>query len=149
MKKVLFITSFMIFSFGFSQTQMIFRYDQAGNQIYRGNESQSQHSIASNDEVFNRNLDDNQADEFWNHIALYPVPVKDILTIKWDSEVNDLIDHVTLYEHNQLVNLFTKKNLPNINQQVEINMSTYTLGVYILTFNLKDGRSISKNIIKE
>ena len=133
------------------QGAYVFKYDDAGNQIHRGyvcnncpvqwkQETPPEEGISSN-EVEND-------DEFWNEIRIYPVPVKDVLTINWSDEANALIDHVSLYEQNTIHWKFQQQNMPNLNKQIQINMTNYYMGVYVLTFTLKDGRTLSKNITK-
>lgn len=131
----------------FAQTTVYFKYDEAGNQRYRGDvvtaqtiQSQSLRQAATSEPT--------NEEKFWSMIQIYPVPVKDHLTISWSVEANEMIDHVTLYQHSTLANVFSKKNLPNLNRTVNINMSGMYMGVYILSFQLKDGRTMSKNITK-
>ena len=128
-----------------AQTKINFKYDESGNQIFRGYEiylppleehTESVLTIASEDE------------KFWSKIHLYPVPVREILTITWEEDIDYLIDNVTLYQHNTIANVFQKKNIPNINRNIKINMSGMYMGVYILNFQLKDGRIMSRNIIR-
>ena len=87
------------------QGAYVFKYDDAGNQIHRGyvcnncpvqgkQETPPEEGISSN-EVEND-------DEFWNEIRIYPVPVKDVLTIDWSDEADALINHVSLYEQNTI-----------------------------------------------
>lgn len=128
----------------------VYTYDDAGNQIFRGyvcsicpqgkQEEEVQQDVQQQISV--------EEDSFWLGIQVYPVPVKDVLHISWNEENDALIDNVSLYQHNSLSSLFQQKNYPNINRQVQINMSSYYMGVYILTFQLKDGRIISRNITK-
>ena len=133
------------------QGAYVFKYDDAGNQIHRGyvcnncpvqgkQETPPEEGISSN-EVEND-------DEFWNEIRIYPVPVKDVLTIDWSDEADALINHVSLYEQNTIHWKFQQQNIPNLNKQIQINMTNYYMGVYVLTFTLKDGRTLSKNITK-
>ena len=65
------------------------------------------------------------------------------------ENVNDLIDSVSLYQHSVTSWNFQQKNAVALNRQVQINMTGYYLGVYVLSFTLKDGRVYTKNIIKE
>lgn len=125
---------------------IIFSYDEAGNQIYRGYSTFDQEQGNKTEE--NKNSV-SEEDKFWLGVNIYPVPVKNVLTIAWNSENNDLIENVSLYQHSTLSSLFTQKNLPNLNSQIQINMTSYYMGVYILNFQLKDGRVMSRNIIKE
>lgn len=72
-----------------------------------------------------------------------------MLNIQWTDTVNELIDTVSLYQHSVTSWNFQQKNSVTLNRQVQINMTGYYLGVYILSFTLKDGRVYTKNIIKE
>ncbi|WKS95297.1 hypothetical protein [Riemerella columbina] len=153
-KKILILLLSFISICFYSQQRIIFKYDASGNQIYRGKEQLLVSNLGMPEkpilmplDITNEAIDEDEL--FWTHIQLYPVPVSSVLTVRWDTEVNDLVDSVTLYNHNQLINLFTQRNIPNLNYQVEINMKPYRLGVYILSFQLKDGRVLTKNIIKE
>lgn len=143
-------TSFLfvlIGSFISAQSVVYFKYDEAGNQRYRGDDATAS---AAQQEVL-REAATAQIPEdgkFWSQVQVYPVPVRDQLTISWKEEVNELIDNVTLYQHAISGNVFQKKYLPNINRNVQINMGGMYMGVYILSFQLKDGRVMTRNILK-
>ena len=124
---------------------IIFRYDEAGNQIYRGTDL----IIVGPGIVESKETSLKTEDPFWLGIQIYPVPVKDVLTISWNEENNDLIESVSLYQHTTMAFLFQQKNYANLNRQVQIGMSSYYMGVYVLSFQLKDGRVMTRNIIKE
>lgn len=142
--------SFIIGFLGFSQTtEIYFKYDEAGNQRYRGTNINARQVAPDNTKNVTTQKDDEKDKKFWEGVKVYPVPVKDILTLEWTDENNELIDNVSLYEHNRVHFVFQQKNLPNINKQVQINMGSMYMGVYILSFQLKDGRVISRNITKE
>ncbi|MDQ1806592.1 T9SS type A sorting domain-containing protein [Chryseobacterium sp. CKR4-1] len=155
-RKIFSFSALLMGFFGFSQTEVYFKYDEAGNQRYRGTnntskkasdetkkESQETRTIAP--------LQQNPAmDEktFWKQIRLYPVPVNDILTIDWTNEADGLIESVALYQHNTINWKFRKQNMPDLNKEIKINISGYDWGVYILQFTLKDGRIFSRNVTK-
>jgi hypothetical protein len=144
---------FLLPVLGFSQTEVYFKYDEAGNQRYRGtNPNGKQAEEVPKEEIIeniNSQTQITSSDkEFWNGIRIYPVPVKDILTIDWSDEADALINHVSLYEQNTIHWKFQQQNIPNLNKQIQINMTGYYRGVYVLTFTLKDGRTLSKNITK-
>ena len=133
------------------QGAYVFKYDDAGNQIHRGyvcNNCPVQGKQEPPPEAGSSSNEVENDDEFWNEIRIYPVPVKDVLTINWSDEANALIDHVSLYEQNTIHWKFQQQNIPNLNKQIQINMTNYYMGVYVLTFTLKDGRTLSKNITK-
>lgn len=156
-RKILSIFSVAVGFLGYSQTEVYFKYDEAGNQRYRGpdvNARQQPKDVAS---VENKTVpavqeqkDDTQMDskEFWSNIRLYPVPVNDILTMDWTEEVDALIETVSLYQHSAVHWKFQQQNLPNLNRQLKINMTGYEWGVYVLHVKLKDGRVFSRNITK-
>lgn len=149
MKAKILSTLSMIFGvFGFSQTtEIYFKYDEAGNQKYRGTSATSNRMAQTNAII--QPSEKSEEDRFWGELNIYPVPVKDILTIQWTNAANDLIDTVSLYQHSTTSWNFQQKNVLSLNRQVQINMSGYYLGVYVLSFTLKDGRVYTKNIIKE
>lgn len=133
-----------------AQTTLYFKYDEAGNQKYRGPDATVPEAAKKPQQTQIVMMPDEKKDEkFWSGIRMYPVPVKDVLTIDWNDENDELIESVWLYEHNRVHFVFQQKNLPNINKQVQINMTGMYMGVYIVSFKLKNGNTISKNIIKE
>lgn len=152
MKKNYLSALFLCTSLGLSYAQVTevhFKYDEAGNQRYRGpNSAARQASEQSKTTTLAKTqLMDEKA--FWKQIRLYPVPVNDILTIDWTEEADKLIESVSLYQHSTTHWKFQQQNLPNLNRQLKINMVGYQWGVYILRFTLKDGRTFSKNITKK
>lgn len=114
-----------------------FSYDSSGNQIKR--------SFRSLLVIVPKTA---PQDNFLEHIQLFPVPVKNELTIKWDNKISGQIFSIGIYDHNQLKH-FYKDNLNNDESQVHVNMSTYYSGLYIIQFTLSDGRIYSKTIIKK
>ncbi len=135
----------------YGQTTVYFKYDDGGNQRYRGlNASgKSQAESDSTQVVKPLTAELSEEDKFLLGVNLYPVPVKEILTIAWNEENDQLINYVTLYQHNSISYLYHQQNLSGYDRHMEINMSGYMSGVYIVSFELKDGRVISKNILKE
>ncbi|AKK74935.1 hypothetical protein OK18_13095 [Chryseobacterium gallinarum] len=149
----------MVGFLGYSQTEVYFKYDEAGNQRYKGTntaakkaedliskevkvQQQAKTSIAASQTP----AIDEKA--FWKQIRLYPVPVNDYLTIDWTEEVDSLIESVSLYQHSTVHWKFQQQNIPGLNRQVKINMTGYDWGVYILRFTLKDGRVFGRNVTK-
>jgi hypothetical protein len=140
---------------GFSQTEVYFKYDEAGNQRYRGTNSAAKtapEQVNKVEEVKTATAakQDLVLDEkaFWKQVRLYPVPVNDYLTIDWTEEVDGLIESVSLYQHSTVHWKFQQQNIPSLNKQLKINMTGYEWGVYVVRFTLKDGRIFSKNITK-
>jgi hypothetical protein len=155
-RKLLSLSSLMIGFFGFSQTEVYFKYDEAGNQRYRGTNATGKtaqepaKTEAKTVSVTQSQPESQIIDEaaFWKQIRLYPVPVNDVLTIDWTEEVDGLIESVSLYQHSTVHWKFQQQNMPNLNKQIKINMTGYEWGVYVLRFTLKDGRIFSRNITK-
>lgn len=154
-KKILSLFSLLIGFFGFSQTEVYFKYDEAGNQRYRGtNEAgKSVPETAPKESSLKTAYITKQEtvmDEktFWKQIRLYPVPVNDVLTIDWTEEADHLIESVSLYQHSTVHWKFQQQNIPGLNRELKINMSGYDWGIYILRFTLKDGRVFTRNITK-
>ncbi|MGG7439393.1 hypothetical protein ACQ7CU_15080 [Chryseobacterium arthrosphaerae] len=154
-RKLLSVFSLLIGFFGFSQTEVYFKYDEAGNQRYRGTNAAAKKAdeIVPKEMKLQEQAKTQQAptlDEktFWKQIRLYPVPVNDYLTIDWTEEVDGLIESVSLYQHSTVHWKFQQQNIPGLNRQVKINMTGYDWGVYILRFTLKDGRVFGRNVTK-
>ncbi|REC48043.1 hypothetical protein [Chryseobacterium pennipullorum] len=161
MKTKLFsMLSLLIAALGFSQTQVYFKYDEAGNQRYRGPDAagkKAPEEIVKKEEKVEEpakaaalTKQESAIDEkaFWKQIRLYPVPVNDYLTIDWTEEVDGLIESVSLYQHSTVHWKFQQQNIPGLNRQIKINMTGYDWGIYILRFTLKDGRVFSRNVTK-
>lgn len=153
-RKLLSIFSLFIGFLGFSQTEVYFKYDEAGNQIYRGPNAAGKKAT---EEIAEKKVkavaitkQDPAMDEkmFWKQIRLYPVPVNDVLTIDWTIEADSLIESVSLYQHSTVHWKFQQQNIPGLNRQLKINMTGYDWGVYILRFTLKDGRVFGRNVTK-
>lgn len=159
MKRKLFsLFSLLIGFLGYSQTEVYFKYDETGNQRYRGTNAAAKKApeIAKQEVKVSEAAEtaitkqESQMDEktFMKNIRLYPVPVNDFLTIDWTEEVDGLIESVSLYQHSTTHWKFQQQNVPDLNRQVKINMGGYYWGVYVLRFTLKDGRIFSRNITK-
>ncbi|WP_228452002.1 hypothetical protein [Chryseobacterium sp. G0186] len=156
MKKNYLSALFICTSLGLSYAQVTdvyFRYDEAGNQKYRGPDTNATKvsKTLSDAEPKTVSLTDSQVmDEktFWKQIRLYPVPVNDVLTIDWTEQADGLIESVSLYQHSTVHWKFQQQNLPDLNRQLKINMTGYDWGVYVIRFTLRDGRVLSKNITK-
>ncbi|MNK92889.1 hypothetical protein D3C87_1130310 [compost metagenome] len=153
-RKFLPLISLSIGFFGFSQTsEVYFKYDEAGNQRYRGPDLNAKQTATNYGETEAKTASLTQSavldeKEFWRQIRLYPVPVNDFLTIDWTEKVDDLVESVSVYQHSTVHWKFQQQNIPGLNRQLKINMTGYDWGVYVLRFTLKDGRVFSKNITK-
>lgn len=155
MKKLIFlITFFCLFSHAFAQgseaypsppdlnTTLYFKYDEAGNQKYRGTDINA-NRIANEENKMpfvetSATPQVNQDDLFLSKVNIYPVPVKTLLTITWAEDVDGLIQNVSLYEHSTVHWAFQKENKPELNRKVDIDGIGYYIGVNVLRFQLKD-----------
>ncbi|KFF73520.1 hypothetical protein HX13_18795 [Chryseobacterium sp. P1-3] len=158
-RKILSVFSLLIGFLGYSQTEVYFKYDEAGNQRYRGTDvagkktqdiALKEVAVREEAKVATVTLQAPAIDEktFWKQIRLYPVPVNDYLTIDWTEEVDGLIESVSLYQHSTVHWKFQQQNSPDLGRKIKINMTGYDWGVYILRFTLKDGRVFGRNVTK-
>ncbi|RQO42681.1 hypothetical protein DBR39_01610 [Chryseobacterium sp. KBW03] len=154
-RKLLSVFSLFIGFLGYSQTEVYFKYDEAGNQRYRGTNTAGKKAdelvpkeIKLQEQAKTQQIPAMDEKAFWKQIRLYPVPVNDYLTIDWTEDVDGLIESVSLYQHSTVHWKFQQQNIPGLNRQVKINMTGYDWGVYILRFTLKDGRVFGRNVTK-
>nr|WP_315030833.1 hypothetical protein [uncultured Chryseobacterium sp.] len=158
-RKLLSIFSLLISFLGYSQTEVYFKYDEAGNQKYRGTnvtgkkaeelapkQAKLEEQVKPAAITMQTTIIDEK--EFWKQVRLYPVPVNDFLTIDWKEAVDGLIESVSLYQHSTVHWKFQQQNAPDLGRQIKINMTGYDWGVYILRFTLKDGRVFARNVTK-
>ncbi|RXM39620.1 hypothetical protein BOQ62_10635 [Chryseobacterium sp. CH21] len=149
--KLFSLFSLFIGFLGFSQTEVYFKYDEAGNQRYRGtnaNGKTTPKDLLKETTAVSKTSQTMDEKAFWKQIRLYPVPVNDFLTIDWTDETDALIESISLYQHSTVHWKFQQQNSTALNKQLKINMSGYEWGVYVIRFTLKDGRIFSKNITK-
>lgn len=135
--------------------KVYFYYDEAGNQIFRGDGMLYKNSSANDVQVLQNETPNSTSattlideKEFLKNIRIYPVPVKDILYIDWNDKANDLISEIGLYEQSTVHWVFQNKEIASLDKKIKIDMTKQYMGVFILTFTLKTGQRISKNIIK-
>lgn len=151
MKKNYLSALFLCTSLGLSYAQVTeihFKYDEAGNQRYRGPDAAAKQATESSKTTLLKENVVMDEKAFWKQVRLYPVPVNDILTIDWTEETDKLIESVSLYQHSTVHWKFQQQNKPGLGRQLKIDMMGYDWGVYVLRFTLKDGRIMSRNITK-
>jgi hypothetical protein len=125
---------------------VIFEYDEAGNQIYRGLCTYCVDNDINNDPANQTVL--TLAEQIESKIQTVPVPVQTNLTVMWDLSIKGYIAKIEMLPYNGF----------NILQNVSINsnsdnfyvfpMSSYPLGVYYLRFYLTDGSVYTRAVIK-
>ena len=126
-------------------TLVVFSYDDAGNQVYRGLACANCCSTCRPSEQTPPSL----ADQVANRIQAAPVPVKTDLTVVWDVSIKDLILSIDLLPYNAF-NITESVNIRSLSTNSYIfKMNHLPYGVYYLKFNLSDGsvytRSVTKN----
>lgn len=126
-------------------TLVVFRYDQAGNQIYRG---ESCINCCTNCRPGQEESSVTLADQVANKIQAAPVPVKTDLNVIWDVSIKDFIVSIDLLPYNSF-NITESVNLTSLNtNSYTFRMSHLPYGVYYLKFNLSDGSVYSRSVIK-
>lgn len=147
MKKTISITAVFLTlgSSCYAQT-VIFKYDEAGNQIFRGlcdgcKETSEKSSVAEETKA------QTIAQQVANNIKVAPVPVKTNLTILWDVKVKDYIKRIELVPYND-VRILSFFDMKNTSTSCVFNMESYHYGVYYLKFYLSDGSIYTKTITK-
>ena len=101
MKRILLPLCFCLTGVVYAQTEVVFRYDEAGNQIYRGPFSSSEEKVKTNSKEEPENtpqLSLKSAEEvaFWKEVKMAPVPVKDILTIIVSEEIRKNLQEICI-----------------------------------------------------
>ena len=123
------------------KSQVIFNYDDAGNQIYRGIEATK---IARITESSIPHL----SNQIANKIQVAPVPVKTVLNVMWEQDITDYIVKIDLLAYNsfQIMEIVDLKS--KMVNSYTFDMSKYPYGVYFLKFYLSDGRVYTRTITK-
>lgn len=123
---------------------VIFSYDNAGNQIYRGPDG----LICANCQNSNTTITSSLADQMANKIQAAPVPVKTDLTVIWDNSVKDYITKIDLLPYNAFTIVETVNVRSLADNSYVFKMSNYSYGVYYLKFYLKDGSIYTRTVTK-
>lgn len=152
MRKNLFYSLlFLGSSFANAQTKILFEYDEAGNQIFRGLEEQSNSSSTNNDvnQIIPNSNHSEEELAFFRKVQVSPNPTPDILHVDIDSqETQNSIDHILLVDMRGLTlrRIEINNSLP---LRFPIDLRHYPYGVYVLYFHMKDVKVFSKSIIKQ
>lgn len=124
-----------------SEAQVIFDYDEAGNQIYRGPTPPSGRMAS--------NINSNLAEQIGNKIHVAPIPVKTALNIIMEKGVTDHIIKIELLPYNSFQIIESVDFLQSKKKNSYIfDMEKYPYGVYYLKFYLSDGSVYTKTITK-
>ena len=145
MKKTSYSYLFLVFLFaGSAKSQVIFNYDEAGNQIYRGTASGTGRMASSAEIATSPTL----ADQIANKIQTVPVPVKTVLNVIWEQDIKDYIIKIDLLAYNSFQIMETVDVKSKMGNSYVFNMSNYPYGVYYLRFYLSDGSIFNRTITK-
>lgn len=150
MQKILLSSLLLSCIWGYSQTELSFEYDEAGNQIYRGIREKGEENRSQNDLISHTNPVMSEEElAFWNEIKIGPNPVKDRLTIQFLGNIKENIQKISLYGQSSLGReLYTKDIFLVKGDREEIDMTAYLFGNYTISFRLKNGKVYSKHILK-
>lgn len=150
MQKILLSSLLLSCIWGYSQTELSFEYDEAGNQIYRGIRDNNEENRSQNGIVSHTNSGMSEEElTFWNEIKIGPNPVKDRLTIQFLGNIKENIQKISLYGQSSLGReLYTKDIFLVKGDREEIDMTAYLFGNYTISFRLKNGKVYSKHILK-
>lgn len=79
-----------------------------------------------------------------NEIFIYPNPTSNSITLSVNDFLFENIHSIKLYNTNAVVikNITPKK-------KIQLDLSSYASGVYLLHIQTKEGKSITKKIIKK
>lgn len=122
---------------------VLFRYDDSGNQIFRGPEGMVCTNCRLGEEPIST-----LSDQIANKIQAAPVPVKTDLTVLWDLSIRDFIVTIDLLPYNAF-NITESVSIRSLNTNSYIfRMSHLPYGVYYLKFNLSDGSVYTRTVTK-
>lgn len=145
MKKTILFSFFLVFLFtGYFRSQVIFNYDDSGNQIYRGTSSSTGRIASSTESASTPTL----ADQIANKIQTAPVPVKTVLNVIWEQDIKDYILKIDLLAYNSFQIMETVNVKSKMGNSYVFDMSKYPYGVYYLKFYLSDGNIYTRTITK-
>ena len=145
MKKTILFSFFLVFLFtGYFRSQVIFNYDDSGNQIYRGTSSSTGRMANSTESPSTPTL----ADQIANKIQAAPVPVKTSLNVIWEKDIKDYIVKIDLLAYNSFQIMETVDVKSKMGNSYVFNMNNYPYGVYYLRFYLSDGSIYNRTITK-
>lgn len=125
-------------------TIVIFSYDDAGNQVFRGPTGIVCTSCKGSESESTASL----ADQVENKIKVAPVPVKTNLTVIWDLSIKDYITKIELLPYNAF-NIMETVNVTSLTDNSYVfKMGNYSYGIYYLKFYLIDGSIYTRTVTK-
>lgn len=148
---LLLLITFFMSSLTFSQTKLVFTYDAAGNQTERKFETtRASKQLSTNVEeeavAITEFQEDDILEQIANAITIYPNPTKGNLRLEWEDTYSDSIKAITVTDSGAQ-NTF-QVPLQKEQNYVDVNLTNYALGMYIIHFILDDTQIVVKKIIK-
>lgn len=126
-------------------TIVIFSYDYAGNQVFRG---PTGIAVCTSCKGSESESTAPLADQVENKIKVAPVPVKTNLTVIWDLNIKDYITKIELLPYNAF-NIMETVDINSLTENSYIfKMSNYAYGIYYLKFYLTDGSIYTRTVTK-
>ena len=151
MKKITFLLFGLLFiQQTFSQTRIVFNYDNAGNQVVRKLCLNCNEFRQSNQEI--KEVTDVKEEDLLNFfeedvISYYPNPVKEELFLKWELINSNTVSKIDIYNLNgQIIKSFT--NLTQENSK-NISFQEYPSSTYLVLLLYSNGEQQSITIVKE
>jgi len=135
-------------SFLSEEVSLVFTYDTSGNQIQREwvMETQTQRSSAKQLVNDDDTIIPEQLSRLYEQIKVYPNPTQGLLMFEWTSDLTQQIYRITV---SQLSGTTWEVPLKNVvNNSLEVDLTNYSNGVFIVNFELINHKPISKKIIK-
>lgn len=135
----------------YAQREVVFEYDEAGSQIYRGEKK----SLKTNSEKLVEEIKphlviESKTEEekrFWAGIELAPVPVRETLSIQIHPKIKENLSEIFITD--MLGNVrYHQRNISRYSEPIRVNMQHYIEGVYVVRFHLKDGKIYTQSILK-
>ncbi len=156
---ILLTTLFLgMYYFSYSQKQLCFSYDSAGNQtrvsVCLNNEAGALTRKALQEEVIEETNvleeKDKISDESIQEIVLKgaPNPTVGQLTVYWYHYETSALTRIFISSVDMKI-LYDNTSIHSLSEQLEINMSSYVQGVYYLIGIFSDGTKKTVRIIKK
>lgn len=130
------------------EVSLVFTYDASGNQIRKEwvvVETQTQQSSAK--QLVSKTVIPEQLAKLSEQIVVYPNPTEGLLMFEWKNDL--LTEQIYGITISQLSGVTWEIPINEItNNSLQVDLSNYANGIFIVNFELIDSKRISKKIIK-
>lgn len=144
-------TLLLLFFFAsvYSQSEILFDYDSAGNQIKRYFINMSPRPAGNDTIKDDKDLTEKDllTSDIYEDIQYYPNPVREELFVKWKLQGDQFVERIDLYSISGQW-LASIKNLDKSNS-ASIHFSSYPEGMYNLVLQCSGGEQKTLKIIKK